>query len=308
MLQMTVTLAPWFTTTSVGSTIPFFTNGTGGHLAENEKELIYLPSWWSWCSSTVAMEKNLIVKLGLMLRFEASSVMQRSIQVYTQSQRKRTMNSLPSPVTQGQGQVPPAGLYLTMRIWNRSQKTLFKNLKLFSQYLEKSKCMSYFEIRKTAQIPLHSMQIRYSLQTMHFFWPRVHDIESCSILQFWSVPSNVVKKGFASKHQMNWKSQPNFGDHVREKLPNISYFTVCLSWHALKHFKSVRKRWGILKWDLLYEMTRSIGKMIYQHSFAKLHSQKKEMQLSNFLRGWIYVILPVLKLLSIAREPWIILE
>ena len=28
---------------------------------------------------------------------------------YTQSQKKHTMNSFTSPVTQGQGQVPPAG-------------------------------------------------------------------------------------------------------------------------------------------------------------------------------------------------------
>ncbi len=32
--------------------------------------------------------------------------------LYTQSQKKRTMNSLASPVTQGQGQVTPAGSYL----------------------------------------------------------------------------------------------------------------------------------------------------------------------------------------------------
>ncbi len=31
---------------------------------------------------------------------------------YTQSQKKRTVSSLTSPVTQGKGQVPPAGLYL----------------------------------------------------------------------------------------------------------------------------------------------------------------------------------------------------
>ncbi len=36
--------------------------------------------------------------------------------MYTQSQKKRTMNSLTSLVTQGQGQVPPAGLYLIMII------------------------------------------------------------------------------------------------------------------------------------------------------------------------------------------------
>ncbi len=40
--------------------------------------------------------------------------------------------------------------------------------------------------------------------------------------------------------------------------------------------------------------------MLYETSFNKLHSQKKEMQLSNFLKGWIFVVLQVLKLLSIA--------
>ncbi len=34
-----------------------------------------------------------------------------------------------------------------------------------------SKGMSCFGIRKTAQIPLQSMEIWYFLQTMHFFWP-----------------------------------------------------------------------------------------------------------------------------------------
>ncbi len=100
---------------------------------------------------------------------------------------------------------------------------------------------------------------------------------------------------------MTWKSQPNFGDHVRGKLADISYFTVFLSWHAFKHFKTLRKWWGILELVLLHEITRSIGKMIYQPSVAKLHSQKKEMQLFNFLRGWFLVTLPVLKLLNIAR-------
>ncbi len=38
---------------------------------------------------------------------------------------------------------------------------------------------------------------------------------------------------------MTWKSQLNFRDHVRRKLPNISYFTVFWSWLALKHFKTV---------------------------------------------------------------------
>ncbi len=35
------------------------------------------------------------------------------LQVYTQSQKKCTMNSLASPVTQGQGQVTPARSKLT---------------------------------------------------------------------------------------------------------------------------------------------------------------------------------------------------
>ncbi len=81
---------------------------------------------------------------------------------------------------------------------------------------------------------------------------------------------------------MTWKSQPNFRDHVREKLSAISYFTVFLSWYALKHFKTARKRWGILKWGLLYEMSRSITKMIYQPSFAKVHSQKKKCNFPTF--------------------------
>ncbi len=42
--------------------------------------------------------------------------------------------------------------------------------------------------------------------------------------------------------------------------------------------------------------------MMYETSLTKLHSQKKEMKLSNFLKGWIFVVLQVLKLLSSARE------
>ena len=58
------------------------------------------------------------------------------------------------------------------------KKTLFKNVKWFSWYLEKSKGMSCFGIRKTAQIPLQSMQIWYFFEMLHFFWPRVYGIES----------------------------------------------------------------------------------------------------------------------------------
>ena len=83
---------------------------------------------------------------------------------------------------------------------------------------------------------------------------------------------------------------------------------VFLGWHALKHFKTVGKRWGILKRGLLHIITRSIGEMMHEASFTKLHSQKKEMQLSNFLNGRIFVTLHLLKLLSTAREPWRILE
>ncbi len=72
--------------------------------------------------------------------------------------------------------------------------------------------------------------------------------------------------------------------------------------------QTVRKRWGILEWGLLHVITRNIGQMMYEARFTKLHSQKKEKQLSNVLKGWIFVILLVLKPLSIAREPWTIFE
>ncbi len=45
------------------------------------------------------------------------------INIYTQSQKKHTMSSLASHVTQGQGLVTPAGSYFITRIWNRLQKT-----------------------------------------------------------------------------------------------------------------------------------------------------------------------------------------
>ena len=87
---------------------------------------------------------------------------------------------------------------------------------------------------------------------------------------------------------MTRKSQPRCRDHVRGKLPNISYFTVFLSWYASKHFKTVGKWWGILKWGLLHVITRCIAKMVYESSFTKLHSQKKKKcYFPTFLRGEI---------------------
>ena len=53
--------------------------------------------------------------------------------------------------------------------------------------------MLCFGIRITAQIPLRAMQIWYLFQMMHFFWPRVHGIESCAIFLFGSVPNYVLK-------------------------------------------------------------------------------------------------------------------
>ncbi len=94
------------------------------------------------------------------------------------------MKSLASPGTQGQGQMTPTGSYFIMRIWNRSKKTPFKNVKRFSGYLENSKGMSCFGIRKTAQIPLGVMQIWYFFQTMHFFFPRVYGTKSWGDLKY----------------------------------------------------------------------------------------------------------------------------
>ncbi len=118
----------------------------------------------------------------------------------------------------------------------------------------------------------------------------------------------MLKKRFHNKISNDWKSQPNFRDHVRVKLHNISYFMVFLSCLALKHFVIVRKWWGILEWVFLHLITRSIGEMMYEPSFTKLHSQKKEMQHFNSLKGCTSVTLHVLKLLSITRKPWRILE
>ena len=116
---------------------------------------------------------------------------------------------------------------------------------------------------------------------MPFFWPRVYGIETLGIFSTSVVFQAMYKKDFISKYQMTWKSQPNFRDHVREKLPDISYFKVFLSWLALKHFENVGKRQGIFEWGLLHVITRRIGEMMYETSFTKLHSQKKEMQLFN---------------------------
>ena len=107
---------------------------------------------------------------------------------------------------------------------------------------------------------------------------------------------------------MPWKRQRNFRDHVRGKLLENSYFMVFLSWHAFNHCRTVGRRWGILEWGLLHVITRNLGQMMYKAKFTRLHSQKKEMQLSNVLKGRIFVILPALKVLSIARELQRIIE
>ncbi len=119
------------------------------------------------------------------------------------------MNSLASLVTQGQIQVTPAGSYLMIGIWNRSQKTSFKNVKSFSRYLEKSNGMSCFGIRKTAQITLQSMQIWYLSQMLHFFWPRMHGIGSLVISLFFGVPTNVSKR-FHAKISNDFENLANF--------------------------------------------------------------------------------------------------
>ena len=51
--------------------------------------------------------------------------------------------------------------------------------------------MSYFGIRKTAEIPLGAMQIWYFFKMMHFFWPRMHGIKYWCIFYFSSVPNNM---------------------------------------------------------------------------------------------------------------------
>ncbi len=43
--------------------------------------------------------------------------------------------------------------------------------------------------------------------------------------------------------------------------------------------------------------------MMYQPRFTKMHSHKKEMQVSNFLEEGNLVILHVVKHLSILRKP-----
>ncbi len=64
---------------------------------------------------------------------------------------------------------------------------------------------------------------------------------------------------------MTSKRQPKFGDHVRRKLPDISYFTVFLSGYAVTHFKTVRKcrNPNLLKYTL----------------------RKKKCNIPSFLRG-----------------------
>ncbi len=63
-----------------------------------------------------------------------------------------------------------------------------------------------------------------------------------------------------------------------------------------------------MEWGLLHIITRGIAELMYEPSITKIHYQKKEMQLSNFLKRWIFIILYVLKLPSVSSEPEIFLE
>ncbi len=95
--------------------------------------------------------------------------------VYTQFQKKRTMNSMTSPVTQGSGEVSMARSNLIKRIWKMWQKTPFKNwiilewgfLHFVINSTGKVKCTSKF-------IYLHSSQKETHLATVRFFWDWVY--------------------------------------------------------------------------------------------------------------------------------------
>ena len=168
--------------------------------------------------------------------------------------------------------------YFIMRIRNRSQKTPFENVKLFSRHLEECKDMSCFGIRKTAQIPLWALQIWYFFQMMHFFWQRVHGIESRG-----DVPRNVLE--IISYRNIKWHGTANrISETISEE--NCQRFRISqFSWVDMHSniLKTVGKWWGILEWRILHVITRSIVKMMYEPCFTQIHSQREEMQLSNFL-------------------------
>ena len=117
----------------------------------------------------------------------------------------------------------------------RVANTLFKkheNVKLLSRYLEKSKGMSYFGILKAAQIPLQSMQIQYSLRTMHFFWPKVHGIES------WVIVYTLPKK------KCNFPRSVSFETECTLAIEYQPSFIMTMLWFWGKHFSynTERKR------------------------------------------------------------------
>ena len=136
-----------------------------------------------------------------------------------------------------------------------------------------------FGICKTAQKPLGVMQIWY------FFWNYIFLLDK--IVWYWilgyfgSAPSNVLK--MISYQDIRWfgNANQNLETMSRDMMPDISYLTVFLSGHALKHFKTVGICWGILEWGLLHFITRSIAKIMYEPIFTEIHSQKQEMQHSN---------------------------
>ena len=95
------------------------------------------------------------------------------------------------------------------------------------------------------------------------------------------------------------------------KLLELATFKIFLSWHVLKHFKILRKPWGIFEWGLLYGVTMWPGQMAHEPRFTDIHSSQKEMQLLNLLEESSFVILLwrlVLKHLMIVRESWGILK
>ncbi len=148
---------------------------------------------------------------------------------YPCKQKKRTINSLASPVTQGQRTFDHSLLadwMLLMKKYNRQRseiqdkgqdpskiifylvnlkqvaKNTIQNVKLFSRYLAKSKGMPCFGVRKTAQIQLWVMQICYFFQTMRFFWPKVHGIKSWGFFN-----SNVLE--MISYQNIKWHETAN---------------------------------------------------------------------------------------------------
>ncbi len=84
---------------------------------------------------------------------------------------------------------------------------------------------------------------------------------------------------------IKWLGKAN---HISETMSTENCLIIRIPWFpeltCTQTFWNCEKTVKDFKWGLLHDITRSIAEMMYEPSFTKLHSQRKEMQLPTVLR------------------------